>query len=116
VNEADDHDEGDELFRLIAKAKHRWEEQPQFHALPGVPFPGDPAARAGARGRLLSASEVAEFLHVSPSWVYSETRAGRIPHVRIGRYVRYRYSSINAWARQLERGGVSAARSEREPK
>jgi predicted DNA-binding transcriptional regulator AlpA len=36
-------------------------------------------------------------------WVYVETRAGRIPHVALGRYYRYRPESIDAWLRQIER-------------
>src|SRR4051812_35142850 len=40
------------------------------------------------RMHLLTAEEVAEALRVPRSWVYAEARAGRLPHVRLGRYVR----------------------------
>lgn len=67
-----------------------------------------------ATERLLNAGEVAAILHVARSWVYEETRHGRMPHIRLGRYVRYRRVAIEEWVRNLEggeapRGGVSTA-------
>jgi excisionase family DNA binding protein len=56
--------------------------------------------------RLLTAVEVAERLGVRPSWVYAEARAGRIPHLRLGRYTRFRQDSVEAWASARERGPV----------
>lgn len=41
-------------------------------------------------------------------WVYSETRAGRIPHVKLGRYRRYRQSSIADWIADLECGKLAS--------
>jgi hypothetical protein len=29
------------------------------------------------------------MLRMTPAWVYAETRAGRLPHVHLGRYYRY---------------------------
>jgi excisionase family DNA binding protein len=52
--------------------------------------------------RLLTADEVASLLQVTRSWVYAETRAHRIPHVPLGRYIRYREDAIYAWIEQLE--------------
>ncbi len=51
---------------------------------------------------LLTADEVARVLRVTRAWVYTETRARRIPHVRLGRYVRYRRSAVEAWVAELE--------------
>jgi excisionase family DNA binding protein len=63
---------------------------------PGGPRPGgDP---------LLTADEVAAMLQVSKAWVYAETRAGRVPYVPLGRYVRYRRSAVAQWITELERG------------
>ena len=53
-------------------------------------------------GDLLTAEEVAALLRVTPAWVYSETRRRRIPHIRLGRYVRYRREALAAWMDQLE--------------
>jgi excisionase family DNA binding protein len=52
---------------------------------------------------LLTADEVAELLQVTKAWVYAETRAQRIPHVPLGRYVRYRRSAVQQWITALER-------------
>lgn len=54
--------------------------------------------------RLLTADEVAALLGVPKTWVYAETRAGRIPHVTLGRYRRYRREAIDEWIAQRERG------------
>jgi excisionase family DNA binding protein len=43
---------------------------------------------------LLTAGELAERLGVPESWVRTEERAGRIPSVRLGRYVRFKLSDV----------------------
>jgi len=61
---------------------------------------------------LLTADEVAQLLRMTPAWVYAETRRNRIPHLRLGRYCRYRRSAIEAWMCDLEMGpGASRLRS-----
>jgi excisionase family DNA binding protein len=62
-----------------------------------------PVANA-ARGPLLTAQDVAEFLQVPVTWVYAETRAGRLPHVPLGRYRRYRLEALEQWLAERERG------------
>jgi excisionase family DNA binding protein len=60
----------------------------------------------------MTAEDLAERWDVTLAWVYAETRARRIPHLRLGRYVRYRRSTIEAWEREKEEGAlVSAAGS-----
>jgi excisionase family DNA binding protein len=54
--------------------------------------------------KLLTADETADRLSVPKSWVYAETRAGRIPHVKLGRYYRYRPDAIDRWVAELEQG------------
>jgi excisionase family DNA binding protein len=61
-----------------------------------------PSERAGM-DPLLTAAEVAALLRVSKAWVYAETRKKRIPHVPLGRYVRYRRSAVVEWIAALER-------------
>lgn len=67
--------------------------------------------QAPVRGDLLTAEEVAALLRVTPAWVYAETRQHRIPHIRLGRYVRYRSEAIFLWMDELE--GWSSAVSGR---
>jgi excisionase family DNA binding protein len=66
------------------------------------------ASRGNGRavpGKLLTAEEVAERLDVGVKWVWAQARAGTIPHVRLGRYKRFRSEAIDAWIAQLEEGG-----------
>ena len=51
---------------------------------------------------LLTASEVADLLGVPTSWVYQQSRAGRIPPVTLGRYRRYRREALEEWLELLE--------------
>jgi excisionase family DNA binding protein len=46
---------------------------------------------------LLDAGQAAAILNVPQSWVAAEARAGRIPHVRLGRYVRFSRDDLIAW-------------------
>lgn len=57
---------------------------------------------------LLTAEDVAAILAVGIDWVYAEARADRIPHVRLGRNVRFRLASIEEWTGTLERGSMPA--------
>lgn len=59
--------------------------------------------------RLLTADEVAGMLGMGVDWVYSETRANRIPHVKLGRYRRYRRESIERWISDLESETMTAS-------
>jgi len=51
---------------------------------------------------------VAELLGVPKSWVYEQSRTGRIPTVTLGRYRRYRREAIEAWLREIEHAGAGA--------
>jgi excisionase family DNA binding protein len=55
--------------------------------------------------RLLTADEIAERLGMKTEWVWAQARAGRIPHVRLGRF---RESAVEAWLLGLETGGTTA--------
>jgi excisionase family DNA binding protein len=58
--------------------------------------------------RLLEAEDVAQLLGMKTDWVYREVRAGRLPHIRLGRFVRFRRESIDAWLEANETGPVRA--------
>jgi excisionase family DNA binding protein len=55
--------------------------------------------------RLLTAGEVAAFLAVKESWVREATRDRRLPHLRLGRYRRYRREDIERWLEEQQSGG-----------
>jgi excisionase family DNA binding protein len=44
--------------------------------------------------KLLTAGELAKRLGVPESWVRTEERTGRIPGVRLGKYVRFKWSDV----------------------
>ena len=52
--------------------------------------------------RLLTVDEVAERLGVTKDWVWAQARAGRIPHVQLGRYRRFREEALDRWLEDLE--------------
>jgi excisionase family DNA binding protein len=56
---------------------------------------------------IMTAQEVATLLRVNKSWVYAQARANRIPHIRLGRYVRFRRSAINEWLDEIEQEPAS---------
>jgi excisionase family DNA binding protein len=63
----------------------------------------------GPPSALLTADEVAALLRVRTGWVYAQTRANRIPHVRLGRYVRFRQDAIEQWIARIEAEGDGRA-------
>ena len=71
-----------------------------------APVNSDPSTGPNAARELLTADQVAALLAVPKSWVYAETRAARLPHVKLGRYYRYSRPSIEAFVAGLERGPV----------
>jgi excisionase family DNA binding protein len=58
--------------------------------------------------RLVDAQEAGDLLGVRKSWVLAQARKDAIPHVRLGRYVRFEPSSLEAWWRARCRGPVIA--------
>ena len=54
---------------------------------------------------LLTVSEVAAALKVPVSWVNERTRlAGtdRIPHFKLGKYLRFRWTTVREWLENLK--------------
>jgi excisionase family DNA binding protein len=61
-----------------------------------LPHPA-PSEEHPSKGPLLDAKGAAVLLAVPKSWVLAEARAERIPHVRLGRYVRFDREELLAW-------------------
>jgi excisionase family DNA binding protein len=47
--------------------------------------------------RLLDAKAIGAMLGVSERWVAAAAREGRMPHVKLGRYVRFDEADVRAW-------------------
>lgn len=57
---------------------------------------------------LLDAEGVADLLGVPKTWVLAEARADRIPHIRLGRYVRFDPDALREWWRGTRSHGPMA--------
>jgi hypothetical protein len=60
-------------------------------------------------GRLLDSKQAGALLNVPHTWVLAEARCDRIPHIRLGRYVRFDEATLCAWALARQRGPVRRA-------
>ena len=54
--------------------------------------------------KLLSVSELAQFLNVPKSWVYDRTYRDAIPHFKIGRLVRFDLEQVLGWLDDKKKG------------
>jgi excisionase family DNA binding protein len=71
-----------------------------------VPTSLEPSPSTANTARLLTVADVAQRLGVSKDWVWAQARAGRIPHVQLGRYRRFREAAIEEWLERLETESV----------
>ena len=60
--------------------------------------------------RLLDAAAAAHLLGVRPSWIYEAVRDGWLPHVKIGRHIRFLRSDLEEWVLTQRVGGRAAPR------
>ena len=80
---------------------NRLETTTELGEVPTVPFvPASVASRIFAQKRLLTAEEVADYLHLSRKHIFRMARAGRIPSVRIGGSVRFDPRKTGEWLKQ----------------
>lgn len=62
---------------------------------------------------LLDAAAAAHLLGVRPSWIYEAVRDGRLPHVKVGRHIRFLRSDLEEWVLSRRTGGTSTDLSRR---
>lgn len=79
-------------------------------------MPQQTTKSTGGGGDLLTAEEVAALLRVTPAWVYAQTRRHRIPHLRLGRYVRYRHDALIEWMEHVEEASSALPRRSSPPR
>jgi excisionase family DNA binding protein len=56
-----------------------------------------PLLNGHAPSPLLDAEQASELLHVPATWLLAEARAERVPHVRLGKYVRFNRDDLLGW-------------------
>jgi len=54
---------------------------------------------------LLTIKEAAGLLRVKVTWLYERTRTNEVPHVKLGKYLRFDQDELLAWTRQFRRDG-----------
>jgi excisionase family DNA binding protein len=57
---------------------------------------------------LLDAKAAAQLLGVPPTWLLAQARAGRVPHHRLGHYVRFSAEDLREW---LSTNRIAAGRN-----
>jgi excisionase family DNA binding protein len=53
----------------------------------------------------LTIDEAAALIRVPKSWLYERTRTNTVPHVKLGKYLRFDQEEFLTWARQFRRDG-----------
>lgn len=66
-----------------------------------LPLPGIPLSM-----HWLTIQEAAELLRVRVSWLYERTRTNAVPHVKLGKYLRFDRDELLSWARSFGRDGA----------
>jgi hypothetical protein len=66
------------------------------------PSPADSpvAPRPAAFGKLVDAKAASQLLDVPSTWLLAQARARRIPHHRLGHYVRFDPVDLRQWLRE----------------
>jgi len=58
----------------------------------------------------LTIDEAATLIRVPKSWLYERTRTNTIPHLKLGKYLRFDRDELVAWTRQFRRNGRGRGR------
>jgi excisionase family DNA binding protein len=53
---------------------------------------------------LVGVQEVSKRFELPASWLYAKAEAREIPHLKIGKYLRFRLSEMGAWVEAQRRG------------
>ena len=58
----------------------------------------------------LTIDEAAALIRVPKSWLYERTRTNAIPHLKLGKYLRFNRDELVAWTQQFRRDGRGRGR------
>jgi len=67
-------------------------------------------AQAAQERALLTPEEVAQYFQVNRQWVYERTCKNEIPHIKVGKYLRFEQQEIKRWA-----GGMAVPEANKPP-
>jgi excisionase family DNA binding protein len=54
--------------------------------------------------KLIGVKEVVDRTGFPQSWIYSQAAAKRIPHLKCGKYLRFRWSEVERWLESQRQG------------
>ena len=54
--------------------------------------------------RLVGVKELHERTGLQPSWWYAQVAARKVPHLKLGKYLRFRVSEVERWLEAHRRG------------
>jgi excisionase family DNA binding protein len=57
--------------------------------------------------------EAAELLRVPVSWLYERTRTNSVPHVKLGKYLRFDRDEVATWIDEMRRDGRGSGATKR---
>jgi len=87
-------------------------EGPQYRAI----YDGPKCKNFAPQDELLTIDELADRLKVKKSFIYEHTRSragvrndNPLPHIRMGKYLRFNWTAVMKWLTQLEQKGTKAA-------
>jgi excisionase family DNA binding protein len=63
----------------------------------------------------LTVQEAADLLRVPVSWLYERTRTNTVPHVKLGKYLRFDRDELAVWIDELRRDGRGPGTMRRRP-
>jgi excisionase family DNA binding protein len=70
----------------------------------------------GQHTEILTIEEAAALLKVPKSWLYERTRTGAIPHLKLGKYLRFPLAELLQWATAQRRQAKEASLPSRDAK
>jgi len=90
--------------RIIPKLKHRHLAKPTL--VEQISTPPAPRTIQEQVDLLFDVAGLSRYIGVEISWIYEHTARGSrvdIPFIKVGRFLRFRRSSIDAWLAERER-------------
>ncbi|MBN2226821.1 MAG: helix-turn-helix domain-containing protein [candidate division Zixibacteria bacterium] len=62
--------------------------------------------------KLLTPDQMAEYLSVQKSTIYQWTHEGFIPHIKLGKFVRFKASNVERWLEKMQSKGRTIRKME----
>jgi excisionase family DNA binding protein len=53
---------------------------------------------------IFDVESLAQYLRVKEQWIYEKVHNNEIPHYKVGKYLRFRKSTIDDWLKKKEKG------------